>query len=112
MPFLPGNPRWHPQAKLNASLRKFKIEVLDVVDVVVSKLKRFHANDQSDVHAMIQRDLVPHEELISRFHSAFDHFQYDDRAEELLQRFVNNLHQVERDMLGVDETKIELPDWI
>ena len=29
-----------------------------------------------------------------------------------LPRIVANLHRVERDMLGVDETDIELPSWI
>jgi hypothetical protein len=41
-------------------LAHFRIEVLDVVDVVVSKLKRFHANDLRDIEAMVDRDLVPH----------------------------------------------------
>ncbi|HEY1551709.1 MAG TPA: hypothetical protein VGG28_27970 [Kofleriaceae bacterium] len=29
-----------------------------------------------------------------------------------LPKYVANLHRVERDMLGVDETEIELPSWI
>jgi hypothetical protein len=111
VPFLPGAPLWHPRAPLNASLRKFEIEVLDVVDVVVSKLKRFHANDQSDVQAMIERDRVPHRLLLSRFRSAVEHWQYGAEAEKL-PSYVDNLNRVERDMLGVDESEIELPDWI
>lgn len=61
LPFLPHPPRWLPLAEMNASLGVFEVAVLDVVDVVVSKLKRFHANDQSDVKAMIDRELVPHD---------------------------------------------------
>ncbi|MEP7124334.1 MAG: DUF6036 family nucleotidyltransferase [Byssovorax sp.] len=110
VPFLPGASVWHPQVELNRSLRKFEIAVLDVVDVVVTKLKRFHSNDQSDVQAMIERGLVPHDRLLSRFLSAVDHFQYDARAEEELPRYVRNLNRVERDMLGVPETAIELPE--
>ena len=30
--------KWHPLATLNAALRSFEVEVMDVVDVVVSKL--------------------------------------------------------------------------
>ncbi len=111
LPFLPQRPLWHPLAELNASLRWFDIEVLDVVDVVVSKMKRFSANDQSDVQAMIDRDLVPPARLVSRFRAAVDMFSGDARAEDL-PSYVRRLHRVERDMLGVPETDIELPDWI
>ena len=111
LPFLPSRPLWNPLVELNASLQTFEIEVLDIVDVVVSKLKRFHANDKSDVMAMIDRELITHARLLSRFRAAVDRFSGDARAEEL-PRYVRNLHEVERDMLGVPETEIELPDWI
>jgi hypothetical protein len=90
---------------------RFEVLVLDVVDVVVSKLKRFHADDRSDIEAMIERDRVPHDELIARFRAAVDWFQMDARAQDL-PKYVRNLHQVERDMLGVAETEIELPNWV
>jgi hypothetical protein len=38
-------------------------------------------------------------------------FSGDARAEDA-QRIVENLNEVERDMLGVEESEIELPDWI
>src|SRR5262245_52761944 len=59
IPFLPVAPCWHPVSALNAKLVHLELWVLDVVDVVVSKLKRFSANDQVDIDAMIQRELVP-----------------------------------------------------
>jgi hypothetical protein len=111
LPFLPLGPMWHPLTELNASLSTFQIAVLDVVDVVVSKLKRFHADDQSDVQAMIDRGLVPHDRLVARFRSAVDVFSGDARAEDL-PRYVRNLRRVERDMIGVPESDIELPGWI
>ncbi len=111
LPFLPHPAQWHAQVGINATLETFEIEVLDVVDVVVSKLKRFHANDQNDVKAMIDRDRVPHDQLVARFLTAVDLFTGDARAGEL-RGYIANLHRVERDMLGVDETQIELPDWI
>lgn len=111
LPFLPQNPRCHKREELNLALRHFEIEVLDVVDVVVSKLKRFHANDISDVDAMITKGLVPHDVLIERFRSAVDLFSMDARADDL-PRYVRNLHRVERDHLGVSETTIELPPWV
>jgi hypothetical protein len=111
LPFLPHRPEWHPRSELNESLETFEVHVLDVVDVVVSKMKRFHANDRSDVHAMIDRELVRHDAFVARFRDAVDLFSGDARAEDL-PRYVRNLHQVERDMFGVQETEIELPDWI
>lgn len=73
------------------SLRHLKVRVLGVVDVVVSKLVRFNANDRADIGEMVDRDLVP-------------------QAEDL-PKYVENLHAVERDYLGVPETPLELPDW-
>lgn len=111
IPFLPHGPLWHPVAAVNGKLRRIELVALDVVDVVVSKLKRFHANDQADVDAMIARGLVPHARLVARFRSAVDDFIGDARAAEL-PGYIANLHRVERDMLGVGETEIELPSWI
>lgn len=111
LPFLPHGPRFHPQKKLNEDLRHFSIEALDVIDVVVSKLKRFKQNDADDVRAMIDRNFVPHARLIERFKSAVDGFSMDSRAEDL-PKLIANLHRVERDMFRVQETQIDLPDWM
>jgi hypothetical protein len=111
IPFLPQGALYHPQAALNAALSHFELEVLDIVDVVVAKLKRFHANDRSDIEAMVERDLVPHGRLVARFEEAVDYFVCDARAEDL-PKYVRNQHAVERDFLGVEETDVELPGWI
>ncbi len=111
LPFLPHVPRWNQRPELNATLSHLEIAVLDVVDVVVSKLKRFNANDVSDIDAMIGKDLVPHALLIERFRSAVDVFSMDARADDLPQ-YVRNLHRVERDQFDVSETEIELPSWV
>ena len=111
VPFLPHVPVWHALPEINGELEHLEIAVLDVVDVVVSKLKPFRPNDQSDIDAMIERDLVPHARLIERFRSAVDMFIGDAREVEL-PRYIANLHQVERDMFLVPETEIELPSWI
>lgn len=95
VPFLPAPPRWHPLTGLNTRLRRLEIHVLDVIDIVVSKLKRFHGNDRSDIDAMIQLGLVPHAQLVERFQSA--EFTFDARAVQL-PAYVENFNQVERDM--------------
>jgi len=76
----------HPLADLNRELTRFQIEVLDVVDTVVSKLKRFSVNDISDIQAMAKMGLIDHPRLIERFRSAVDVFSGDDRAEDLTAR--------------------------
>lgn len=111
IPFLLQAPLWHPVPEISGQLSHFALFALDIVDVVVSKLKRFSALDQSDIDAMIDRDLVPHDRLLERFRDAADIFSGDARAEDL-PKYVANLHRVERDMLDVAETDIELPSWI
>jgi hypothetical protein len=111
VPFLPQVPRYHTQSELNATLRHFAVEVLDVVDVIVSKIKRLNRDDLADIEAMVDLDRVPHDALIDRFRAAVEWFLMDARAEDL-PKYVAKLHRVERDILAVGETEIELPEWI
>jgi hypothetical protein len=111
LPFLPQAPLCHPLADLNRELARFDVEVLDIIDTVVSKLKRFNANDISDIQAMANMGLVNHPTFIERFRSAVDVFSMDARADDLPD-YVKNLHRIERDHLLVAETPIELPHWI
>lgn len=111
IPFLAHTPRWRPLAEPSQRLSHFELVALDVVDVVVSKLKRFHGNDRRDVSSMIERGLIAHDVLVARFRSAVDIFAYDARADDL-PAIVRNFHTVERDFLLVPETEIALPSWI
>lgn len=49
--------------------------------------------------------------MIARFRGAVDIFAYDARSHNL-PTFVERLHRIERDLFGVPETEIELPNWI
>lgn len=108
LPFLPQRPKWVPINGLTSRLTHFQIDALHVVDVVVSKLKRFHANDQHDIQAMINLGQVEHADLLARFHSAMEIYALDARAEEDLPRCVRNLNRVERDFFLTDETPFDL----
>lgn len=108
IPFLPSGPLWHPIAELNSVLQRFEVLALDVVDVVVAKLKPFRTTDKTDIGAMIDRDLVPHDRLLERFRSAAYDWAHGADADKL-HTYVTNLNEVERDMLGVEESEIELP---
>ncbi len=112
LPFLPQAPEWVGVVELNQHLSRLHVDVLSVVDVVVSKLKRFSAGDQEDVRAMIDLGLVPHERLLERFRSAVLAYEADARAGRDLPRCVAHLHRIERDLLGTGETEIPLPDFI
>lgn len=111
IPFLPRPPRFHVLEKLNQQLKYFKIEVLDMVDVVISKLKPFRAQDVDDIRYLADRALINPSELVSRFESAVEYWSMDARASHL-PRYVENLHVVQRDLLSVEESVIELPRWI
>ena len=111
LPLLPQTPNWVDVTELNRDLEHFRVEVLDVTDVVVSKLRRLHGNDKRDIDAMIDLKMVSHPVLIERFKAAVDYFLLDSRAGDL-PKCIENLHEVERDLFLVDETEIELPTWI
>ena len=109
IPFLPQKPLFHDVPELN-DLKNFSLHVLDLVDVVVSKLKPFRPQDLADIEFLIAQKLIPHEKLVERFNLVIDYHSMDARAEDF-PKFVQNLNQVERMML-VPETEIELPEWI
>ena len=109
LPFLPQSPLFHPEADLNAQLTHFDVRALDVVDVVVSKLKRFNANDVDDIAAMIDRGVVEHGALVRRFTNAFD--SYVTEADNLA-TYARNLNRVERDYLGVAPSVFEPPEFL
>lgn len=110
LPLLPQRCLWLPQAALNATMSSFEIVALAPVDVVVSKLRRFNANDRDDIEAMVEQGHVEHSQLVQRFVAAVD-IAADGAYAEDLPECVANLHQVERDFFGVEETDIELPSW-
>jgi hypothetical protein len=89
-------------------LKHFRLQALDIVDVVVSKLARYNANDVQDIDAMITQGLVPHHALIERFRAAVESHEMDARADRL-PRYIARLHQIERDYFGLPPTNIEVP---
>ncbi len=108
IPFLPRIPCWHPTTM---KVPNIDVKLLDIVDVVVSKLKTFRPRDVDDIDAMVRRDLVSHARLLERFEDAKTELAHDARAS-ALHEIISNLNRVERDMLFVDETKVVLPPWV
>jgi hypothetical protein len=109
-PFLPEGPLWHP-VRFDPPLGRLHVEALDVTDVCVAKLARFHRTDRDDIAAMVERGLVEADHLALRFRSAVERWHFDARGDDL-PRIIRNLHRVERDELGVEESEIELPAWL
>jgi hypothetical protein len=107
--FVPQTLLFHPVPDLK--LKNFSIQVLDVTDVVISKLKRFNQSDKDDIRAMADKNLLDHKKLLARFEAAIDIFSTDARAEEF-PHYIKNLNFVEEEILGEKPTKIDLPDWL
>ncbi len=110
IPFLPQMPIFHPVPGFK-NFKNFEIKVLDIVDVVVSKLKPFRPQDKKDIEFLANKKLLLHDRLLERFRLVLDFHSMDARAGDF-PKFLENLHTVEREMLFVPESKIELPDWI
>lgn len=111
LPFLPHPPRFRPLDSLDVQMDSFQIDVLCVVDVAVSKLKRFNGNDKDDIRSMVDLELIEHEPLLDRFRSAVDRFSMDSRADDL-PKVIRNRHWVERECFSARPTQIQLPPWI
>ncbi len=109
VPYVPRVPIFHEQTDL--FLKNFQVFALDVVDVVVSKLKPFRPNDREDIAAMVKGGFVDHQKLVERFNGLVARWDFDARAEDL-PHCVKNLHNVERNIFGVEESVIELPSWV
>lgn len=110
-PFLPVNPLWHRVLPSGPDYQNFHLEVLDVVDVVIAKLARFHKTDRDDIAAMAERDLIEPQQFAERFQSAVQRWWHDARADDL-PRIVRNFHQVQSDELFVWPSRVELPPWV
>lgn len=111
LPFLPRPPIWHPHPRMTALLKNFTVEVLDIADVSVSKLKRFNANDQGDILAMAERGHLERERLVERFQLAVDFIDMDARADQL-DESIANLHRVEQEYYLELGSVIRKPDWM
>lgn len=110
VPFLPPRPLFHPVHSLAARLKNFQVEVLDIADVVVSKLKPFRAGDVDDIHELVRRNLFTHQKLVARFSLAKESWLMDARAPHL-PKFIENLNTILRDAFNVNEVVFELPHW-
>lgn len=60
---------------------------------------------------MIDLGFVTHVSLLERFREAVEAHQYGAGAD-ALPHCVRNLHRIERDLLMVPESEIELPAWV
>lgn len=109
VPFLPQKPLFHEVPAL-ATLRHLDVQVLDVLDVVVSKLKPYRSRDVTDIKAMADAGALDPERLLARLRAAIEWYELDARAERDLPRIIKNFHAVQRDVLAVPETPFDLED--
>lgn len=104
---LAEEPDWRPWL----SLTHFELMVLAPTDTCVAKLARLHGDDRDDIEAMVRLGVVTHPSLVERFRSAVLQHGQQGMGHKL-PRAIDNLHRVERDIFVVDESEVELPDWM
>jgi hypothetical protein len=105
--FLPGASVYHLLPELSAALACFDVQVMDITDACITKLKRFSGNDQADLAAMVKLGKLDHARFLDRFLSAIDYCRgqaFSDDYSKIVDRF----HQTERDIFLVPETHIDL----
>jgi len=109
LPFLPRLPLFHPIERLNAAMQNFTVEALDVVDVVVSKLKPFRPNDRRDIESMCNLGHVDPDLVVERFRAAADAILGSAYADDL-PLYAERLNQIERDWLFTDESQFDFEE--
>jgi hypothetical protein len=77
----------------------------------VSKLKPYRAQDVDDIREMVKRRLIEPNKLLERFKLAKEAWLNDSRAVDL-KKYIDNLHEIQREFLQVEETSIDLPSWL
>lgn len=105
--FMANAVAYHPLLDLSSTLACFEVEVMDITDACVTKLKRFNGNDQADLAAMVQLQKLDHDQFLNRFLSAIDHCRGQAFADDY-PRIVERFHQVERDIFLMPETPVDL----
>jgi hypothetical protein len=105
--FLPDNPVWNPWL----TLQRLDVVLLDPTDVVVAKLIRLQSDDLRDIEAMAERRIASHQRVVERFKNAALRLGGSGQGHKL-ERAIKNLHRVERDVFVVDESEIDIPDWM
>jgi len=104
VPLLPAEPLWH---EYPMQLLHFDIYVLDVADVVISKLKRWSASDH--VRQMVERGFAKHPRLVERLNEVIRRFWFDARAD-LLPDMVARFHRAETDWFAIEPSAFALPE--
>ncbi len=106
IPFILPRPSYHPVPSL-VGLKNIEVQVLDVLDVVVSKLARFKASDVNDIRAVVERGLISPSAFLARLKAVLDAHSMDARREDF-PKYVRNFNTIERDFFHVKETEIDL----
>lgn len=107
--FLPLQPDYEICTALS-KIQNFKIFVLDVHDVVVSKLLPYRTQDREDIIWLADHQLIMPSQLADRFKLAIDNLNPEKTHHAT--SCIENLHEVQREILRVAETEIILPTWL
>ena len=83
-------------------LRHINLKVLELHDLILSKLKRFGSGDREDIRSLCNRDDFDIATLRERYHQARQLYDYDER-----EKLDENFQIVEVEFLGEQPTRFE-----
>lgn len=106
IPMLPNPPTWRSH---DISTVNFRVEVLDIHEVVVSKLKRWNSSDRDDARAMVEGSHVSHTVLVECFERMANDYRFTADCRRL-PKMAERLNELERDAFAMEETVFELLD--
>lgn len=104
IPLLPSDPVWHAYP---LELAHFDVSVLDVTDIVVSKLYRYISTDREDVRTMVEGGHVEHGRLRERLQNVIERYEFEARADRL-PAMVERFHALERDAFLREPSELTL----
>ncbi|MCP5463842.1 MAG: hypothetical protein H7A33_02340 [Deltaproteobacteria bacterium] len=107
--FIPQRPIFNTCDNINENFKNILLRVLDVHDVIVSKIKPYRPTDREDIKTMIEQGLVDHQKLVERFKLAMYKWELD-RAY-LFKDLIKNLNDMEQSFFEVEPSQFDLPRW-
>ena len=102
--WFPNAPGWHERAVPVdvPGLRHINLRVLELHDLILSKLKRFGSGDRQDIRSLCDRDELDIRTLRERYEQARQLYDHDER-----EKLDRNFRIVEVEFLGLEPSDFD-----
>lgn len=108
-PIYPWAPGWRDRSiPAEASLEHIQLRLLEVHDLIISKLLRLHAKDRSDIETLTRHETFSPETLVERYRAAREELKF--YMADKVEKADKNLNVVLEQILG--EKPIEFDEVI